>query len=75
MRVLVKRARDGTSPVVKDLSVVKNKPPDCSKGVASPRRIWSLDRKFHSILVNGVTDPDGDKVAIKVMRFFIRMNW
>jgi hypothetical protein len=57
--------------VLKDLRIGNskppdNKPPDCSKAVASPSKIWPPNGEFRSILVNGVTDPDGDDVTIKV---------
>lgn len=43
-----------------------NKPPDCSKAVASPGVIWPPNHKFRSVLVDGVTDTDGDPVTITV---------
>jgi hypothetical protein len=44
----------------------KNKAPDCSYAVASPSVIWPPNHKFRSVLVDGVTDPDGDEVTITV---------
>jgi hypothetical protein len=40
-------------------------PPDCSKAVASKTTL-PADHKFVKIAVNGVTDPDGDPVAISL---------
>jgi sugar lactone lactonase YvrE len=70
VRVLFERASTGESPVLYDLSLINNEPPDCSKAVASPSEIWPPNHKFRSVLVNGVTDPDDDKVTIKVTSIF-----
>lgn len=53
---------DGCSSVCK----IENRPPDCSAAVASPAELWPPNHKFVNVTVTGVTDPDGDAVAITV---------
>ena len=43
-----------------------NLPPDCSAAAASPTVLWPPNRQFVNVSVAGVTDPDGDPVAITV---------
>lgn len=46
--------------------VVTNQPPDCSAATASPNVLWPPDHKFKTIVVGGVTDPEGGPVAITI---------
>jgi len=46
--------------------VPPNAPPDCTAAAPSVRSLWPPNHKFHPIKVNGVTDPDGDPIAITV---------
>jgi hypothetical protein len=43
-----------------------NQPPDCSGATASEAVLWPPNHKYHGISIDGVTDPDGDPVAITV---------
>jgi hypothetical protein len=43
-----------------------NRPPDCSDASADPTELWPPDLKFQDVSVAGVTDPDGDPVAITI---------
>lgn len=40
--------------------------PDCSKAVANPSELWPPNHKFVNVSVTGVTDPEGDPVAITI---------
>jgi hypothetical protein len=43
-----------------------NHPPDCNGAVSSVPKLWPPNHKFVSINILGVTDPDGDPVAITI---------
>ncbi|MEA2600882.1 MAG: hypothetical protein QOF89_1874 [Acidobacteriota bacterium] len=43
-----------------------NRPPDCSAAFASPASIWPPNGRLVPVAVRGVTDPEGDFVAITV---------
>ncbi len=43
-----------------------NLPPDCSKAVAVPDLLWPPDHRLVAIAIAGVTDPDGDPVAVTI---------
>ncbi len=43
-----------------------NLPPDCSAAAANPAVLWPPNHRFVDVSVAGVTDPDGDPVAITV---------
>jgi hypothetical protein len=61
------RANDGTSPILYDLTVaVGNEAPDCSKASPSVASLWPPKHQFEPVTITGVTDPDGDSVAIKI---------
>jgi len=45
---------------------LENQPPDCSAAVVRPRELWPPNHQFARVSVNGVTDPNGDPVAITV---------
>lgn len=55
---------DGCSPLC--LLEVPNLPPVCTGAFASPEALWPPNHKFVPVSVDGVTDPDGDPVAITV---------
>ncbi|HEX5715996.1 MAG TPA: SBBP repeat-containing protein [Thermoanaerobaculia bacterium] len=44
----------------------ENRPPDCSGATASPSVIWPANGKMVPVSILGVTDPEGDAVALKV---------
>jgi hypothetical protein len=56
----------GFKPQGMGLMVQPNAPPDCSAASASHGEIWPPDGKFVDVSVLGVTDPDGDPVAIRI---------
>jgi len=47
-------------------SVVANLPPDCSLAYPSDNSLWPPNHKMVSITINGITDPDGDSVVVRV---------
>lgn len=42
-----------------------NRPPDCA-GTAIPNLLWPPNHKFHLISLSGISDPDGDEVAVSI---------
>ena len=46
--------------------ISENRPPDCSGATASPSVIWPPNGKMIQVSILGVTDPEGDPVALKV---------
>lgn len=54
------------SPVLYDLTIECNQPPDCSQAAASIDTLWPPNHKFVEISVIGVTDPDGDPITITI---------
>jgi len=53
-----------------DFEPLVNTPPDCSVAVPSVDVIWPPNHKFVRIDILGVTDPDGDPVAITIDGIF-----
>ncbi len=49
------------------IDLTPNQPPSCAATVPRPNRIWPPDDKFRSIAIYGVTDPEGDPVALTVL--------
>ena len=47
-----------------------NQAPNCSQAVASTDLLWPPNHQFVSVNVLGVTDPDGDPVAITIDAIF-----
>jgi hypothetical protein len=43
-----------------------NRPPDCSTAAPSISTLWPVNHKFVSVDILGVTDPEGDPIAIVV---------
>ncbi|HKH44874.1 MAG TPA: SBBP repeat-containing protein [Thermoanaerobaculia bacterium] len=43
-----------------------NRPPDCAAATASPATLWPPNGKLRPVALRGVTDPDGDLVALAV---------
>jgi hypothetical protein len=43
-----------------------NTPPDCSGASATPEALWPPDRKMIDVSIVGVSDPDGDSVALTI---------
>lgn len=57
-------AGDGCSPLC--LSEIPNLPPVCDGAFASPDRLWPPNHKFVPVAIDGVSDPDGDPIAVTV---------
>ncbi len=49
---------------------IPNTPPDCSAAIAEPEELWPPDRKMADVSVVGVTDSDGDPVALTITSIF-----
>jgi len=47
-----------------------NDPPDCSDAFASPDQLWPPNHKWNAIAIGGVTDPNGDEVAVTIDGIF-----
>jgi len=47
-----------------------NTAPDCSAAVGTPEELWPLDRRMADVSILGVTDPDGDAVALTIISIF-----
>jgi hypothetical protein len=73
LKVVVTFDRAGgfdASPVLFDLTLLHNRPPDCSGASSSIDRLWPPNHKFVDINVLGATDPDGDAITITVDSIF-----
>ncbi len=46
--------------------ISENRAPDCSRSTASPSVIWPPNGRMIPVSILGVTDPEGDAVALKV---------
>lgn len=59
---------DGTndSPILFDLTISTTEPPDCSAAAPSVSTIWPPNHKFVPVEIWGITDADGDPIAITV---------
>jgi hypothetical protein len=57
---------ESESPVLFDLTIESNEPPDCSTAYADPTLLWSPNHGFVPISILGVTDPDGDTLTITI---------
>jgi hypothetical protein len=68
LRVIVSftRASSGETPVLFDLTLITNRPPDCTNAAPDPDTLWPPNHKFREVAVLGVVDPDGDPVAITI---------
>jgi hypothetical protein len=47
--------------------VLFNRPPDVSGAYPSKEYLWPPNHKFVNITIEGVTDPDGDTVTIRIL--------
>lgn len=52
------------------MKVVLNHPPNCSGAVASPGTLWPAGGNFVSVVIHGVTDPEGDAATIAFTSIF-----
>jgi len=64
------RASTGESPILFDLTILANQPPDCSDAVPSVDILWPPNHKFNPVSIVGVTDPDGDPITITIDSIF-----
>jgi hypothetical protein len=46
--------------------IVDNRPPGCASAFASPNVLWPPNGKLVPIVIQGLTDPDGDPVTLTV---------
>jgi hypothetical protein len=53
-----------------ELEQAVNQPPDCSPATATPDLLWPPNNQFVPIQIMGVTDPDGDPIALTVTSIF-----
>lgn len=60
------RATTGESPILYDLTISTNHPPDCSNAYADPNRLWPPNHKFVPINIKGITDLDDDLLTIAI---------
>lgn len=49
-----------------DVLFTPNRPPDCSNAYADHSCLWPPNHKFANINIKGVSDPDGDPVAVTI---------
>jgi hypothetical protein len=47
--------------------VLFNRPPDVSGAYPSKEYLWPPNHKFVNVTIEGVTDPDGDQVTIRIL--------
>jgi len=59
-----------TSSAVCEPPPPDNEPPACEGAFADPGDLWPPNHKWHSIAIGGVSDPDGDEVAVTVTSIF-----
>lgn len=68
--LLAVRARDRGGITYLDMEVradlPDNNPPVCDRAAANPAFVWPPNHKMVPVAVLGVTDPDGDAVAVTV---------
>ncbi|MDP2754823.1 MAG: CARDB domain-containing protein [Nitrospirota bacterium] len=50
------------------LEPVQNQPPDCTQARPSSDILWPPNHKLVSITILGVSDPDGDQIAITITK-------
>ena len=58
----------GIASFVTRFQVTDNGSPDCSGATASPSLIWPPNGKMVPVSILGVTDPDGDSIALRITR-------
>jgi len=61
---------DDESPILYDLTILTNRPPECDAAYAVPDTLWPPNHKFNEISIEGVTDPDGDELTLTVTDIF-----
>jgi streptogramin lyase len=67
VEVVFARSTEGASPILYDLTIeVGNEPPDCSKATPSVARVQANRRKFVSVTIEGLLDPEADLVTVTI---------
>ena len=68
LAVLLAKPSDSDTELTLDSATltVVNAPPDCSRASAAPQSLWPPNHKYVAVAIDGVTDPDGDPVAVSV---------
>jgi YVTN family beta-propeller protein len=61
--IYVSNTDDDTVSVI---STVRNNPPDCRGATPSESNLWPPNHKLTNIRITGLTDPDGDRIKIKI---------
>jgi hypothetical protein len=59
-------ANSGSTNVSVLVSVIPNRPPDCSAVTAAPNRLWPPNYGMRTVVVSGAHDPDGDVVTTAI---------
>ncbi len=57
---------DGASGQDSVRVTVRNRPPDCAAAAASPALLWPPNNKFVRVALGGVTDAEGDSLALVI---------
>lgn len=57
---------NGVASFVTRFQVTDNGSPDCSRATASPSLIWPPNGKMVPVSILGVTDPEGDSIALRI---------
>jgi hypothetical protein len=57
---------NGVASFVTRFQVTDNGSPDCSGATASPSLIWPPNGKMVPVSILGVTDPEGDSIALRI---------
>ncbi len=57
---------DGASGQDSVRVTVRNRPPDCAAAAASPSLLWPPNNKFVRVALGGVTDAEGDSLALVI---------
>ncbi len=47
-----------------------NEPPACTAAAAMPPRLWPPNHRLVPITIDGVTDPNGDPIALRILSIF-----
>lgn len=48
------------------IRIAGNRPPDCGSAFAAPAEVWPPNGRFVPVAIRGVTDPEGERVALSV---------
>jgi hypothetical protein len=68
--IVVSDGRGGSAAATASAVFVTNRPPVCSAATPSVAILWPPNHKMVPITINGVTDPEGKKVTIRITSIF-----